>query len=88
MYNYVCDREYDKLLKATARRKLALRQQKAIIKSYLKSVQLRGRSFEEVNEFKLFFMTRLSISLQHTGTLLLLWLHGNSLEFYVFKLNT
>jgi hypothetical protein len=55
VYNCVCVREYDKLLKATVRRKLALQQQKAIIKSYLKSVQLRGRRFQEVSEFTLFF---------------------------------
>jgi len=63
MYNYVFIREYDKLLKATVRRKLALRQQKAIIKSYLKSVQLRGSCFQGVNEFK--FVIFLSLLLQH-----------------------
>jgi hypothetical protein len=51
MYNFVCVREYDKLQKATVRRKLALRQQKTLIKSYLKSVQLGERNFQEVNEF-------------------------------------
>ena len=86
MYNYVFIREYDKLLKATVRRKLALRQQKAIVKSYLKSVQLRGNSFQEVNEFK--FVIFLSLLLQRTRTLLFLWLHGNNLEFCVFKLNS
>jgi hypothetical protein len=61
-YNYVFIREYDKMLKATVRRKLALRQQKAIIKSYLKSVQLRGSSFQEVNEFNFVIFLSLIIA--------------------------
>lgn len=49
--NCVSFREYEKLKKATVRRKMALRQQKTLIKSYLKSVQLRGRNFQEVVQF-------------------------------------
>jgi hypothetical protein len=44
-------REYEKLKKVTVRRKMALRQQKTLIKSYMKSVQLRGKNFEEVGQF-------------------------------------
>jgi hypothetical protein len=75
MYNYVFIREYDKLLKATVRRKLALRQQKAMIKSYLKSAQLRGSSFQEVDKFK--FVIFLSLLLQHNslyGCMGLIWI--------------
>ncbi|XP_069682891.1 centrosome-associated protein 350-like [Periplaneta americana] len=40
-------REYERLVRATMKRKHALRQQKALIKSYLKSVQSRGRNLQE-----------------------------------------